>query len=164
LPTYRRSRETRALSVLCALLFAALEIAHLGTGGLPFSGGGLFLIFLAAVGVGGGLLNLGDRYRIDEEGIEYSNPLLARIGIRLGRRVAWHEVTSMRIHRSIRHGARNDKPDALFLQVRSGRRLVLDSLERFDEVVGRVRGHLASRLPIDLPRGAESADRLSSAP
>ncbi len=162
MPTYRRSRETRILSAGCALFFAVLEITHLSTGGSLLSGGGLFLILLLAVGVGGGLLKFGDRYRIDEEGIEYSNPLLARFGIRLGRRVAWQEVTSMRIHRSIRHGARDDKPAALFLQVRSGPRLVLDSLERFDEVVRRVSGHLESRFRIDPSRGAEPADRIPS--
>ena len=162
MPTYRRSRETRVLSVGCALLFAILEITHLSTGGSPLSGGGLLLVILVVLGVGGVLLNFGDRYRIDDEGVEYSNPLLGRLGVRLGRRVAWSEVTSMRTHRTIRHGVREEKPAALFLHVRSGRRLVLDSLERFDEVVGLVTAHLQSLR--DPPPGPTPVEGVPSVP
>jgi hypothetical protein len=81
-----------------------------------------------------------DRYTLDEEGIEYRNALLRPLG--LGRRrVAWEDVLRVREHRRLGTGGREDRPSAVFLTVRSGRRMVLDSLEAYDEVVRAVRHH-----------------------
>ena len=67
------------------VLFLGLEVYHLATGGSVISFGGLILAALSIMAITAVILNQGDRYRIDETGIHYSNPLLARVGIRLDR-------------------------------------------------------------------------------
>jgi hypothetical protein len=140
--TFRRTLGMRLLSIACALLFGSLEADHLATGGRLISLGGVVLGLLFLVSLGASLLNMGDRYRIDDEGIGYANPLLARLGVRLDRRIAWREVVSVRAHRPWSHGAREEKPGALFLHLASGRRFVIDSVEDFDEVRRLVATHV----------------------
>jgi len=132
----------RILSVACALLFGSLEVEHLATGGRLISFGGIALGLLFVLSLGASLLNMGDRYRIDDEGIGYANPLLARLGVRVDRRVAWRDVVSVRAHRPLNHGARDEKPGALFLDLASGRRFVIDSVENFDEIRRLVSTHV----------------------
>ena len=93
------------------------------------------------------LLNLGDRYRIDEQGIQYANPLLARMGLPVERRIDWHEVVSVRAYRPLRFGARDDAPTALFLNLVTGRRFVIDSVERFEEVHRSITTRLGNIAP-----------------
>ena len=131
---FRRSFGVRALSVGCALLFGALWTYHLAAGGAFLSPGGLVPGLLLLLSAGASLLNLGDRYLIDDEGIRYRNPLLSRLGLRIDRGVSWREVVSVRTHRGLSHGSRESHPSALFLDLSSGRRFVIDSVERFDEV------------------------------
>jgi hypothetical protein len=134
LKVFRRSFGVRALSVGCALLFGALWTYYLAAGGALLSPGGLVPGLLLLLSAGASLLNLGDRYLIDDEGILYRNPLLSRLGLRIDRRVSWREVVSVRTHRGLSHGSRESHPSALFLDLSSGRRFVIDSVERFDEV------------------------------
>ena len=134
MPQFRRSLGTRILSAGSLLLFSILEAGHLAGGGALLSPGGLLLAALVLLGLAACLLNLGDRFQIDDAGIVYSNPLLARLGLSRGRRVAWREVTSCRAHHPLRQGEPAERASALFLRLSDGRRLVLDSLENFDEV------------------------------
>ena len=153
--TFRRSWGIRALSVACVLLFGALEVYHLAGGGALISFGGILLgAFLAISGVAT-LLNLGDRYALDGEGIAYANPLLARLGLRVDRRIVWSEVVSVRAHHALSHGAREEKPGALFLDLVSGRRFVIDSVEDFDEIHRIISQHTATRTPVDARSRAE---------
>ena len=145
---FRRSFGVRALSVGCVLLFGALWVYHFGTGGALLSPGGLVPGLLLLLSAGASLLNLGDRYILDDEGIRYLNPLLSRLGLRVERRVSWGEVASVRAHRGISHGFRESHPGALFLDLSSGRRFVIDSVERFEEVSRLISDHTG--------RGAES--------
>ena len=157
LKTFRRSVGTRLLSVGCVALFAALEIYHLATGGGAASLGGILLGGLLAISVGATVLNLGDRYRVDEEGIGYANPLLARLGLRLDRRVAWREVVSVRAHRGLKHGVKEEKASALFLTLASGRRFVIDSVDEIEEIHRLVASHLPARAAPDAAAPAESS-------
>ena len=140
--TFRRTLGMRLLSVACTLLFGSLEADHLATGGRLLSFGGVALALLFVLSLCASLLNMGDRYRIDDEGIGYANPLLARLGVRVDRRIAWRDVVSVRAHRPLSHGAREEKPGALFLDLASGRRFVIDSVENFDEVRRLVSTHV----------------------
>src|SRR5439155_13807656 len=124
----------RLLSVGSLLFFAALWTYHLATGGGLLSTGGLILGSLALLCAVASLLNLGDRYRIDDEGIFYANPVLARLGVHLERGAAWREVASVRIPRSLARGVREEVGGALFLHLVSGRRFVIDSVEEFAEM------------------------------
>jgi len=124
----------RALSLGCLLLFALLEFAHLTSGGGFLSFGGLLLTTLALLSLAATLLNLGDRYGIDERGIRYENPLLARLGLTLDRSVPFSDIVSVRTFRGLRFGVREEHPSALFLEVAGGRRFVIDSVEGFDEL------------------------------
>jgi len=131
---YRRSLGMRALSLGCLLLFALLDFAHLSSGGALVSFGGLLLTTLALLSLAATLLNLGDRYGIDERGILYENPLLARLGLTLNRSVPFSDIVSVRPFRGLRFGVREEHPSALFLEVAGGRRFVIDSVEEFDEL------------------------------
>ena len=139
--TYRRSLGTRILSLVCAPVFTGGAVSFAATTG-PTAG------FYVLAGVAAlSLLNLvtawADRFTLDEDGIEYRNALLRPLG--LGRRrVAWEEVLRVREHRRPGTGGGDDRPSALILTVRSGRRMVLDSLEEYDEIVRAVRHHCAT--------------------
>ena len=131
---YRRSLGTRALSLGCLLLFTLLEFAHLSSGGGFLSFGGVLLATLSLISLVATLLNLGDRYGIDERGIRYENPLLARLGMTLDRSVPFSDIVSVRTFRGLRFGIREQHPSALFLEVAGGKRFVIDSVEKFDEL------------------------------
>jgi hypothetical protein len=124
----------RALSLGSLLLFALLEYAHLRSGGKLLSFGGLLLASLFLLSSAATLLNLGDRYRVDDGGIQYANLLLSRLGLALDRHVAWEEIVAVRPYHSLRFGMREEHPSALFLSLTSGRRFVIDSVENFDEI------------------------------
>jgi len=125
----------------CALLFGALWTYHFAAGGPLLSPGGLVPGLLLLLSAGASLLNLGDRYLIDDEGIRYRNPLLSRLGLRIDRRISWRDVVSVRTHRGLGHGSPESHPSALFLVLASGRRFVIDSVERFDEVSRLISAH-----------------------
>lgn len=137
----------RILSVASFLLFSALWTYHLLAGGRLVSLPGIALGTLLLLSAGASLLNLGDRYRIDEEGIAYANPVLGRLGLRLDRRVRWEEIVSVRAHRTFVHGVRESAPTALFLDVVSGPRFVIDSVEGFDEMHRLVETRTGGRQP-----------------
>jgi len=61
--------------------------------------------------------------------------------LRVERRVSWREVVSVRAHRGISHGFRESHPGALFLDLSSGRRFVIDSVERFEELSRLISDH-----------------------
>ncbi len=129
------------LAIVSAALFFAGALSYLILSGFGYG----FLVIGALTLLS--LVNLttawGDRIRIDQQGIEQSNVLLALLGAP-PRRVAWEEITTIREHRR-RSGGRAPGPlRALILIPRSGRRMILDSLERFDEVLGEVRGRFPS--------------------
>jgi len=131
---YRRSLGMRLLSLGCLLLFGILEVAHLSSGGDFLSFGGLLLSTLSLLCLIATLLNLGDRYGIDERGIRYENPLLASLGVMLDRSVPYSDILAVRPHHGLRFGVREEHPSALFLEVAGGRRFVIDSVEGFDEL------------------------------
>ena len=145
----------RVLSLGSFVLFSLLEAAHLATGGKLLSFGGLLLAVLAAGSLVASLLHVGDRYRIDENGIGYANPLMARIGFVLDRSVAWSEIRSVRAHRGLRFGVHEEHPSALFLEIEGGRRFVIDSVEDFDEIHRVIAAHLAPDT-CDLPQRLDS--------
>jgi hypothetical protein len=134
--TYRRTAGTRILAALCLVLFVAATVsAASGAGATP---GFFILLGLASIAALNVAAAFGDRITLDDCGIEVANPWLARTG-RRARRVAWDDVASIREHHGLRPGGRDAAPRAIFLGVRAGRRLVLDSLEDFDEVIRTVR-------------------------
>jgi hypothetical protein len=140
--TFRRSLGTRILSLVCVPVFTGGAVSFAASSGLTAG----FYVLASAAALS--LVNLvtawADRYTIDEEGIEYHNALLRHLG--LGhRRVAWEEVVRVREHRRLGSGGPEDRPSAVFLTVRSGRRLVLDALEEYEEVLRAVRHHCATR-------------------
>ena len=155
---FRRSFGVRALSVGCVLLFGALWIVHLGTGGALLSAGGLVPGFLLVLSAGASILNLGDRYILDDEGIRYLNPLLSRLGLGFERRVSWREVASVRAHRGISHGFRESHAGALFLDLSSGGRFVIDSVERFEEVSRLISDHTGRGAGFASTEGPERPD------
>lgn len=140
--TFRRSAGTRVVSAGCALLFAAGMIAVGVTSGL--TAGFLVLSCLTLLSLANALGAWADRYTLGAAGIEYRNTLLAILGAR-PRMVPWDEVVQVREHRSVRFGRLEPRASALFLVLRSGRRLVLDSLENFDEVLSAVHRHCGTR-------------------
>jgi hypothetical protein len=158
LKVFRRSFGVRALSVGCALLFGALWIYHLGAGGALLSPGGLVPGLLLLLSAGASVLNLGDRYILDDDGIRYLNPLLSRLGLRVERRVSWREVVSVRAHRGISHGLRENRSGALFLDLSSGRRFVIDSVERFEEVSRLITEHAGRGAGNPSPEAPERRD------
>jgi hypothetical protein len=138
---YRRTLGTRLLAGACAALLTSGALAAAINSGL--SGGVLFLAALALLSLANLVTAFGDRYTLSEQGIEYGNRLLRPLG-RAPRRVAWGDIERLREHHRRRPGGAASAPSALFLTTRSGRRLVLDSLERYDEVLATVRRHCAA--------------------
>lgn len=136
--TYRRSRGTRFLGAGAAALLVGAAISHVSSAGLR---PGLLVIGLLALLSLANLVSAwGDRFTLSEGGIEYRNTLLARCGVR-PRRLAWDEIVQVREHRRL--SDRGGPPRAVFLIPRSGRRLVLDALEDYDEVLRTVRSRCA---------------------
>ncbi len=136
---HRRSGGTRALAASCAALLVA-GAASLWAASGPTTGA-LVSTALALLAIANLVTALADRYTLGEDGIEYRNDLLCRLG-RRPRRVAWDEIVGVREHHRLRAGRPEPRPSALFLTLRSGRRLVLDSLEDYDEVLRAVRRHV----------------------
>lgn len=135
--TYRRTTGTRALSAVCAMLFlggAASVLAASGPTAWFFVLAALAIASLASL-----ISAFADRYTLSETGIEYSNAFLLRLGVR-PRRVAWDQVVRVREPRRPGVGAeRHAGP--LFLLLRSGRRMVLDSLQDYEEIRRTVLQH-----------------------
>jgi hypothetical protein len=139
--TFHRSAGSRAVSSACALLFVGAAVSTGATVGVTrafFILAGLALLSLASL-----LGAWADRYTVGEEGIEYRNVLLARLGAR-PRLTPWSDVVAVREHRGLRFGRLEPHASALFLALRSGRRLVLDSLADFEAVRGAVQHHCAA--------------------
>jgi hypothetical protein len=137
--TFRRTTGSRLAGSACVLLFAGGAASAAAAEGA----GPAFLVLLGLTGAS--LVNLagvwGDRYLVDEAGIEYRNPLLVRLG-RRPRRVGWDEIEDVR--EVMPRGAAGDgKPIAIFLTPRTGRRMVLDSLEQFDQLLEIVRDRVS---------------------
>jgi len=140
--TFRRSAGTRVLSAGCALLFVTGTIAVGVTSGV--TSGFLVLSCLTLLSLANALGAWADRYTLGATGIEYRNALLAFLGAR-PRVVPWDDVVQVREHRSVRFGRLESQASALFLVLRSGRRIVLDSLQDFDEVLSAVHRHCGTR-------------------
>jgi hypothetical protein len=154
--THRRSTGSRCLAVVVlAILIAAAIAAASGAprpgagdaapwrpgAGAPWAVDVLFgLAILAALNC---VAAFGDRVTLDERGIEVRNVWLAWAG-RRSRRVAWEDITWIREHHGLRPSGRDAAPRAIFLGVRSGRRLVLDALEDFDAVIRVVRARVST--------------------
>ena len=137
---YRRSLGTRILAVCSAALFVGGALSYLA---LSAPGPGLVIIgFLTLLSLVNLVTAWGDRFTIDGEGVEHRNLLLARLGVP-ARRIAWDVVEQVREYRRPSAGRPPGSPRALFMVPRSGRRIVLDSLERYDEIVDAIR----SRVP-----------------
>lgn len=138
--TYRRNATTRMVGVAATALFVSGSISSLILSG---PGAGFALLGILALL---SLVNLvtawGDRLVLDAEGIEQRNLLLSRIGMR-PRRLLWREIAAVRQHHGPASGRSTGAPRALLLIPRSGRRMVIDSLERYDEVIRVV----AERVP-----------------
>jgi hypothetical protein len=150
--TFRRSLSIRLVSLLTTLAFAFALAVRLAAGEVR---GGFWVV---AVLLGLSLVGLigawGDRVRLDEDGVEVRNVLWSLLR-RPGRRLAWRDVVAVHEHRRIRPGGGEAPVSALFLVPRAGRRLVLDSLRDFDEVlrlVARHRGAPVSNPSSDRPR------------
>jgi hypothetical protein len=133
---YRRTLGARLLAVVGAALFVSGAVSR-----MILSGFGVGLLVIGGLAILS-LVNLvtawGDRVILDDDGIEQRNVLLAAIGVG-PRRVAWVDI--MGVGEPARMGAlrRDGSPRALLLVPRSGKRLMLDSLERFDDIVKEVR-------------------------
>ena len=136
--TYRRSAWTRIVGAGCALLFVGAAVSFAASRG---AGRGLvFLVGLAVLSLCNLVTAWTDRVTLSDAGIECRNSLLERFG-RSQRRVAWEDVVQVREHRKPGGAGADGPPSALVLTLRSGRRLVLDSLERYDEILDTVRRH-----------------------
>ena len=136
--TFRRTIGTRIIGAGCALLFVAGTISVGATSG---AGTGFFVLAgLSLLSLANALGAWADRYTLSESGLEYRNALTALFGAR-PRRVSWEEVVQVREHRPLRFGRPDARPGALFLVLRSGRRVVLDSLQDFDALTTAVRRH-----------------------
>jgi len=133
---YRRTLTTRIVGAAAAALFVGGAIA-MAANGRPTAGA----IAMAALAVLS-LVNLAgawaDRYVFDDDGFEHRNALFQWLGVQ-ARRVAWVEVERVWQHRRPLLGAATSShPTALFLRLRSGRRVVLDSLEDIGEILATV--------------------------
>lgn len=133
--SYRRNAATRIVAVAAAALFVSGSISSLILAG-PGTGSTI-LGLLALLGLVNLLTSWGDRLLLDADGIEQRNLLLSRLGVR-PRRLAWSDIAEVREHRGPASGRSSGAPRALVLVPRSGKRMVLDSLERYDEVIGAV--------------------------
>ncbi len=134
--TYRRSAGTRIVGAGCALLFTGGAASFAVTNGA--TPGVVVLAGLALLSLVNLITACADRYTLSEAGIEYRNGLVSRLGGR-PRRVAWSEVVRVREHRRLRASRSDAPPSALFLTLRSGGRIVLDSLENYDDILKTVR-------------------------
>ena len=140
--TYRRNATTRIVGVAATALFVSGSISSLILSG---PGAGFALLgLLALLSLANLVTAWGDRLILDAEGIEQRNLLLSRIGMR-PRRLAWSDIAAVREHRGPASGRSPGAPRALLLIPRAGRRMVIDSLERYDEVIRAV----AERVPGD---------------
>ncbi len=134
--TYGRTAGTRAVGAGCFLLFGGGALSYaLTSGATP-----LFVVLagLSALSLANLVTAFADRYTLDESGIEYRNVVLSRLGQR-PRRVGWDEIVRVREHRRLRAGDPETRPSAIFLTLRSGRRMVLDSIENLEEILLTVR-------------------------
>ena len=140
--TFRRSSSSRLLGTGCALLFLAGAASFASARG---AGHGFFVLAgLTLLALANALGAWADRYTFSASGIEYRNALLGLLGAR-PRLVLWEDVVEAREHRALRTGRLEARPSAVFLVLRSGRRLVLDSLEDLDEAIRLVRRHHGAR-------------------
>jgi hypothetical protein len=133
---HRRTLTTRLVGAAGAALFVGGAIAF-AANGRPTAGtlGLAALAVLSLVNLAGAWA---DRYVFDADGFEHRNALFQKLGLR-ARRVAWSDVERVWQHRRPLLGAATSaRPTALFLRLRSGRRVVLDSLEDFDEILATV--------------------------
>src|SRR5439155_3486532 len=136
--TFRRSAGARLLGSAGLLLFSTATGSVAATAGI---GSGFFVLLgLALLSLANALGAWADRYTLDASGIEYRNAVLALFGAR-PRIVRWDDVAQVREHRALRLGRIEPRASAVFLVLRSGRRVVLDSLADFDELLGTVRRH-----------------------
>ena len=128
--TFRRSLWLRTLGLLTTLLLCAATAARLAAGetGVGF----WILLALAVLSLIAAVGAWGDRVRLDADGLEVRNLVWMRLGL-AGRRLAWSDVVSVREHRRARPGSGDESVRAIFVMPRAGRRLVLDSLQDFDE-------------------------------
>jgi hypothetical protein len=140
--TFRRTAGTRIVSAGCAILFVAGAISVGATGGLGT--GFLVLSGLSILSLANALGAWADRYTLGASGIEYRNALLGVFGAR-PRLVPWDEVVEVREHRSLRFGRLEPQASTLFLVLRSGRRVVLDSLQDFDALRSAVHQYCGPR-------------------
>ena len=139
--TFHRSAGSRAVTSACALLFVAGAASAGSVGGVTPAFvvlAGLSLLSLASA-----LGAWADRYTLGESGIEYRNALLARLGAR-PRLTPWGDVVDVREHRGLRFGRPEPHASALFLALRPGGRLVLDSLADFEAVRAAVHHYVAA--------------------
>lgn len=142
--TFRRAAGTRILSALCAALFVSGAASMGATAGLTT--GTLVVGLLGLLSLANLVTAYADRVTLDASGIECRNLLLSRLGVP-PRRASWGEVVHVREHRRFKAGRVEEDPSALFLTLRSGRRLVIDSLEDYDEVLRIVRRRSAAARP-----------------
>ena len=126
---YRHTAASRILAssavAVSAVLLAALLAA--GGSGVPAATWALLATMLA-VGAWLSVANFGDRILLDAEGVSVRNPVWKALGLRGERRVRWVEVARVR-----ERGRRTH-----FLLLRDGRPMVLDAVERYDDLRGEV--------------------------
>ena len=137
---FRRSLSARAISVIALLMFGLAFAARTAAG--DFGAGWFIVLGLTLVSLAGVVSAWGDRVTIGPGGVASRNLLLSRLtggrGPFAARHLSWSEILRVQEHR--RPGsAPADPPRALFLVPVKGKRLALDSLEDFDEVVTLVR-------------------------
>ena len=134
--TYRRTLGTLLVAGLCVLLFAGGAVScFLSAGASP-----LFLVLtgLAILGAANLVGAVADRYTLGEEGIEYRSGLMSLFG-RPPRKISWRDVSRAREHRGLRDANPSRSAGAVVLTLRSGGRIVLDSLQNFEEILAEVR-------------------------
>ena len=140
--TFRRSLSARVVSGTALVLFGLAVATRTASG--DFGAGIYVLVALVIVSIVGLLSAWGDRVTIDASGVETRNLLCPRLPGFRTRRLAWSDVLRLQEHRRPGSGP-NDLPRALFLVPVSGKRLALDSLEDFDQVLALVRQGMTSR-------------------
>ena len=116
-------------AILAACLAASALTVHSGLLG------GIALLVLAAA-VFGMLSAFGDRFRIGPDALDDRNRLWPRAPFR-PRRLAFREIESMRVLRG----------RMIVLVPREGPRLVLDAIEREEEVAARIAGRSGLAAP-----------------
>jgi hypothetical protein len=134
--TYRRSLGTLLVAALCLLLFAGGAVSCFLSAGASR----LFFFFsgLAVLGAANLVGAAADRYTLGDEGIVYRSGLMFLLG-RPPRNVPWGEVSRVREHRGLRDADASRPASAIVLTLRTGGRVVLDSLQNFEEVLAEVR-------------------------